>query len=210
MPRSKPAAAERSTNKRTHSDSEELHPVKKEECEPEPEVYACPSHIFIITKNTSGIAANHSSTTIAAYATYQVALYKVYALQVEIDDAGVFDGISDFNGGELEYSGDEFVEDDRTIFEIGGGPRDLNGFEFIMQKMKLRPPGSEKDPVHSEDDRESEDWKDDKKVKKEEEEEDKKVKIEKNDNQVKKEKNDKVKKEKHGKKVKKEKDDEKE
>ena len=172
MPRSKPAAAERSTNKRTHSDSEELHPVKKEECEPEPEVYACPSHIFIITKNTSGIAADHSPTTIAAYATYQDALYKVYALQVEIDDAGVFDGISDFNGGELEYSWDEFVEDDRTIFEIGGGPRDLNGFEFIIQKMKLRPPGSEKDPVPSEDDRESEDWKDDKKVKKEEEEED--------------------------------------
>ena len=65
--------------------------------------------------------------------TYQDAPWKVYALQKERDDEGIFEDIFEWNGDQMEYSWYESVEGELTTFEIGGDIGDWNGFEISIE-----------------------------------------------------------------------------
>ena len=127
---SAPVSFKPPTHKRALSDTADFPTSKKPDVAPEPKAYSAPLHVFIVTTEQTGPYLETETHTIGAYATYQDAIWKAKALQIESDEEN-FDTTYEH-------------ERERIIFGAEDGEGDR--YEISIEKMELRPPGSEEDP----------------------------------------------------------------
>ena len=128
MTSSNPPSAPTPSHKRAHSNTAELPPLKKLDHMPRP--YLAPlSHIFVVTTEQTGPYLETETHTVGTYASYQDAFWKAKGLENKSDEEGF----------EL------IIEGQRTVF--GAKDDEGDGYGITIERMKLLPAGSEKEPV---------------------------------------------------------------